>query len=425
LTIAATTDKHHYQSPSGTDVTHSSPSKIAGRRQRDAAQRVLARLRLPRQEWERHPLAIAAGVPDGSVRAAGEVQWTADCRAHPALAHLRSDAWDSAMNVVRSLANRTDWQLGTARPTWAVLMADTGLSRRTIARYLALLRAAGLLGVVATGRTAAATPMALDDGINAAAVYVLTVPHALHLVTSGRHEQDQPEPSQEHQGATPAGPAPALTRATEAVDEDGTPSPSPLVTGKDKPTHARASAPSALGDLTRAEVIAAGGPCWALGINPLGKNDRLRAAAELVRQDPVLGRITVRHVAALLREWHLAGFTPLDVLHALHYRPDGSPWPHQLTVADVVDVPGWVRYRLAAWRQDPQDRTSPPAASPSRRVLAEHTLQAARARARAERDEALRAERVAPTAAMAAAKALHAARQLARKYRGNTFQRRT
>jgi hypothetical protein len=225
-----------------------------------------------------------------------------------------------------------------------------------------------------------------------------------------------------------------------------------LVTGKDKPTHARekpihelAGSPcKLLGDLTRGELIAARRQWWPIGQNPLGINDpgaassartsparrsryaRLQAAAELVRGDPVLGRLSVRHVAAICLEWHLAGYTPLDILRALHRRPDGTTWPHDLTVAGVADVPGWIRYRLAAWRQDPHDPTSPPGASPSRRVQAEHTRARARAQARADRDAAVRAQRVctcdecghsapAPATAMAAAKALLAQRRITRK----------
>ena len=432
MTIAAHAREHHYSAPYGANVTHSSPR---GRR-RDDAQRLQARLRLSRHEWERHPAAIALGVPDGSVRAAGPQQWIADCRAHSALAHLRSDAWDSALSVVRSLANRTDWQLGTARPTWAVLMADTGLSRRTIARYLALLRAAGLLGVVATGRTAAATPMALDDGVNAAAVYVLTVPHVLQLVIGGR--QDQPEATnQQHQDAAPADPAPALTSTPTAVDELGTPSPSPLVTGKEQPTHARcareekpkaarASSPSSIRDLTRAQLIAAGQLCdgsekalWTT------KGRRLFAAAELRRRDPILGRASTADVASMLREWLLTQeWSITDIHHAINHRPDGTPWPHQLTVADVGDVRGFVRYRLNAWRTDPLDHTSAPGRSPSARAEAEQRRARARAQVRAEADAAARAARMtvedrspAAEADMAAAKARLRRATLTRKHR--------
>ena len=91
------------------------------------------------------------------------------------------------------LARHTDWRTCTTRCGWA-LLADRGcVSRRTVARFLAWLRAEHLLAVVSTGRTATLTrPMALTtppvaggsgrggggggrepDSVNEAAVYVL------------------------------------------------------------------------------------------------------------------------------------------------------------------------------------------------------------------------------------------------------------
>jgi len=89
------------------------------------------------------------------------------------------------------LAKHTDWRTCTTRCGWA-LLADRGcVSRRTVARFLAWLRAEHLLAVVSTGRTGTLTrPMALTtgpaadgagdsgggrerDSANEAAVYVL------------------------------------------------------------------------------------------------------------------------------------------------------------------------------------------------------------------------------------------------------------
>jgi hypothetical protein len=400
LTIAAHAREHHYSTPPGTNVTHSSPR----RHQKRQAHRVRLLSRLPRREWENHPLAIAAAIPHGSVRAAGQVRWMAAVRASPALAHRREDAWASTLRVVRSLALTSDWQLGTTRPTWERLMADSGMSRRTVARILARLRDAGLLGVVATGRSAGTDPMALDDGASAA-VYVLTHPAPLRPVaplTPEPHPATQPsaDPQQPANTSSPAEEHQSPTRPFSAVDISGTPSLSPLVTAKDQPTHAReqskkelASSPSALRNLTRAELIAAGQLCdsseqalWTT------KGRRFLAAAELRRRDPIIGRLSTPDVASVLREWLLdPRWSVQDIHHALNHRPDGTPWPHQLTVADVVDVRGWMRYRLNAWRQNPLDPASPPASSRSAQADADQKRALARARARAEAETLARA----------------------------------
>ncbi|WP_088284948.1 hypothetical protein [Kineosporia sp. A_224] len=104
----------------------------------------------------------------------------------------------------------------------------------------------------------------------------------------------------------------------------------------------------------------------------MDRAERTAAAAEARRVDPVLRRVSTAHVAALLRDWHLAGWTLADVRTALQVRPDGSPWPHTLTdpAGDVRHVPGWVRHRLASWRTDPTDPASAPALSPRQRATA-------------------------------------------------------
>jgi len=442
LTIAVTSDRHHYSAPNHTpgrpNVHHSGGASLAYRRRRAHAIRARAVRKLPRREWERHPLMIHGAVPAGSMRARNQAQFLAAVRASTQLAHVRVDRWDSLWRVAEALALRTDWQLVTARPTWAVLMAATGLSRRSVARRLVDLQIAGLLGIVATGRSAGTDPAEPDAG-NQAAVYVLAVPHALRVVTGGRRtdhdttgvqlpqasDEQHDVADQDDQNQPPTGTgasSPAPTCADTPVDRTGTPSLSLSVTARDKPPHARmrepkphperASSPSTVRGLTRAQLIAAGPLCEPTERALWTKNSRLLAAAELCRLDPVLGRLSVADVASVCREWFLAGWSIRDVLTALNTRPDGSPWPHQFTVADVVHVRAWMHYRLAAWRQDPHDRTSPPARSPSARADAEQIQARARARARAEADAADRAARMpledrSPTAEdeMAAARA--------------------
>jgi hypothetical protein len=368
---------------------------------------------------------IHGAVPVGSMRTAGQAQFMAAARASPYLAPFRVDRWDSCMRVAKALAMHADWVLGTSRPGWAALMAEARVTHSTLARRLVDLQRAGLLGVVATGRTAGTDPADPEAG-NMAAVYVLAVPRTLQTAPAATQdpnqapEPDDPAPVNQHGGAhqddqdeAAANPSSPLTRADAPVDENDTPSLSLSVTAKAKPPHAReanqkpkprnpetnaerASSPSAVRGLTRAQLIAAGQLCGTTEKALWTKNSRLLAAAELCRRDPVLGRLSVADVASLCREFFLASYSVRDILTAINTRPDGSPWPHQLTVAAIVDVRGWTRYRLNAWRQNPLDHTSPPGRSPSARIEAEQRRARARAQARAEAEAEARAAAACP-----------------------------
>jgi hypothetical protein len=71
------------------------------------------------------------------------------------------------------------------------------------------------------------------------------------------------------------------------------------------------------------------------------------AAAELLRRrNPVLRRLTARHLRSLLKPYWAAGWTPADVLHVMDHLPDGRLHPHTHPVRHVA---GWLRYRLAIW----------------------------------------------------------------------------
>ena len=176
------------------------------------------------------------------------------------------------MAVAWVLARSADWHELTSRPTWQRLMDVTGMSRSTVAKYLRLLRDAGLLGIVEHGTTPQFRSfLHLDEG-NRASVYVLYVP---------AHDPSFP------------------------VEETRTPSWSPKET-TDTPPHARASA---------------------------GEN--LAPTREVQRQAPVLSEISDRHLRSVLRPWWRAGWSVSDVLWCLDHTPDGELWPHTDRVRHV------------------------------------------------------------------------------------------
>ena len=105
--------------------------------------------------------ALWAAVPAGYRPAVNLARWVAAVE-DAAYAGHRSDAAARRVELAWILAKHTDWKTCTSRCGWD-LLADRGcVSRRTVARFLAWLRAEHLLAVVSTGRTGTLTrPMAL------------------------------------------------------------------------------------------------------------------------------------------------------------------------------------------------------------------------------------------------------------------------
>ena len=121
---------------------------------------------------------ILRAVPFGSSRAPSQKAWLDAVDAAPGLDELRSDRRATVRKIARQIAYSAAWDTMTSRPTWARLMDTTGVSRRTVARTLELLREVGLIGIVATGRSAGFQPNPADASAEAA-VYVLCVPSPL------------------------------------------------------------------------------------------------------------------------------------------------------------------------------------------------------------------------------------------------------
>ena len=323
---------------------------------------------------ERSTLAVASALPHGSSRAPDQAAWRLSVRHSPALDQLRADRRGTTLAVADVLAYSADWASMTTRPTWAVLCARTGRSRATVARALALLRGASLLGVVATGRSAVYVPMALGNQAEAA-VYVLAVASPLSLVAG-------------------------------AVDEDETPT---GVAGSSDPPGARASQTKSEAEPLRGQIIDAASrptlprlhrndPVWSGTATAQRKDERQAAAGELQRRLPPLRRTSTAWIAAATREFMLAGWTVNDLHHALDHRPDGSRWPHD-GATGVQQIGRWLTFRLAVWK----DGHGTVLRSPSQRVAAEMTYSRALAVVRAKAHEELMDQRSAPDSPIAAA----------------------
>lgn len=325
---------------------------------------------------------ILRAVPFGSSRAASQKAWLDAVAACEKLDELRADGRATVLAIARQIAYSAAWDTMTSRPTWARLMDVTGVSRSTVARTIARLRDAGLLGLVATGRSAGFQPNPADATAEAA-VYVLAVPSPLHPVD----EDDTPTP----EGLSVEEPL----RARETANSSSVPLRGP------HPWPADAGA----GPI---ELQAASDfrPTAGRGNRRAALEVRMAQARQLAARVPVLRRLSDRATAAVLRDFALAGWSTADLAHAIDWRPDGTRWPHE--GAHGVALPAaWLEHRLRAWR----DEAGAPLPSRSAASLAAARAHLAEQLARRAEDDAAAAGRpwVQYSAGFAAFKAARAA----------------
>lgn len=93
---------------------------------------------------------LGCSLPAESVVSSDVEVWWQLVQGSPHVAQLRADGRRSLLAVAGQLMRAAQADLSTM-PTWELLTQETGLSRATVARRLAGLRAAGLLGVLETG----------------------------------------------------------------------------------------------------------------------------------------------------------------------------------------------------------------------------------------------------------------------------------
>ena len=230
-------------------------------------------------------------------------KWLRAVQAHQAAASLRVDAHRNMLAVAWALAvdARPD---GTSMPTWAALVEQTGLGRRTVARWLAFLGEHGLLRVLETGSTPATRPAWHPVQGNRAALYVLIAPR---------------------------------------VDESGTP-----------PVTNFVSNPYAREAVAERPAASGGGEVeprvWPRIRVTATKPDRLRAAMQLRADVAALRGMSAKAIRAATGPQMRAGWTLADIVYALDHEPSGKPHWRE---AAVRNPPGWLRHRLGLWAGHP------------------------------------------------------------------------
>ncbi len=374
------------------------------------------------------PLRIARAIPPGHRRAGQAHRWLARVR-ETALAEFRLDAAERRIGLAVVAARHLDVATGTYAGGWDRLAHLVGVSRSTVARFLAWLRARSLLGVVSTGRRLdTTTPLALlgtlrgpdGEAVNEAAVYVPCEPDTpvtrqapdpglvaldprwhtgqLTVGDNGRVTTDRsrhPRAADDPTPTTPVHPA-QPGPGGRAVDETDTPmwssgartqcgrahahdcttpparTGTPLRGGNNaasrqhQPEHPK---PGPAGDNAGPLV-----PCRTCGPWPTHQParthaERLRIAHQLRRASPDLTPISARLLRHLLRPWLVAGWTTTDVIHAIDHHPLDGPRRHSPTTGGpgaIRNPAGWLITRMRDWTTP----TGGPAPSHRQRVAA-------------------------------------------------------
>jgi len=352
------------------------------------------------------PLRIARAIPPGHRRAAQAHRWLARVR-EAALAEFRADAAERRIALAVVAARHLDVATGVYAGGWDRLAHLVGVSRSTVARWLAWLRARSLLGVVSTGRvTDTDTPMALvvdGDGQprNEAAVYVPCEPDTprvrqapdpglvaldprwatgqLVVGDDGRVQADRSRHPRTVDDPTPAPPAGGAGSpgSDRPVDETDTPmwtSGAGTQNGRAHAQDCTATRAKAGGPLRGRNIAAprqpqpkrakppnrspGDQPCpecspWTRTSPARTRSERLRLAHQLRRTSPDLARISPRLLRHLLRPWLHAGWTAADLVHAIDHHPATGPRRHSPTTGGpgaIRNPAGWLLARLRDWQ---------------------------------------------------------------------------
>ncbi|WP_157255036.1 hypothetical protein [Nonomuraea typhae] len=251
-----------------------------------------------------------------------------------------------------------------SRPTNKVIMERTGLKKTASQRWRTFMRELGFLGTVTEGSTPGTRSGGQHDGAdNLAAEYVLLVPLAPELPRLQPVDAPEAATGVRQERAAETGPETVIHSPAAPTSVEGSRPPSVDLsiersTDRELPVvraHAsqRGNSPAVAGradnrsrKIGRADVTALR---WPLNVTPGTRAEMLLAAEALRATSGTLAKLSAKHLRSILREFFAAGWSPYDVKHALDNRADGSQWIHTELPRFV---PGWLRHRLAAWRDD-------------------------------------------------------------------------
>lgn len=389
-------------SPKGASLWEARGEALASKHERRDAPVHIRRVSRAQETSDR---AVSWAIPPGSVKVSHTAQAWRACLSLEELQCKRADRRTNTMRVLWVLLRYTDFTSMTVRITWDTIAQKARVSRATVGNILFDLRSWGIIGIVASGRSAEYAAKAGHEAQNEAPVYVLCRPIGLGLRATDRPDTTPAPTTQENPAPTACGnkleplrvagflalKGNLPTRAREETTQDG---------AATRPESIPGRASSAPGHQTahRPELL------WPSTKQSASKIQCLAASSELRRRIFLLRPMTTKDIRSVLKPFLDAGWTVYDLENALSFMPDGTPWA--MSVPDVtgndrltaaVRLRGWLRNRLSPWMCEGW-----PVRSPLQRREADHSRQLAEARAAAQRAQKRRESTTAdssPTAA--------------------------
>ncbi|MHA7227581.1 hypothetical protein [Glutamicibacter soli] len=364
---------------------------------------------------ETSPRAIAWAIPQGSRKVDHTAQAWRAARSLDELLCRRKDCQRNIMAVLWVLLRYTDHTTMTVRITWDTIASKARVSRATVGNALKFLRTHGLLGIVASGRSAEYAAKAGQPATNEAPVYVITRPVGL-----GLRPQDAPD-------TTPV-PATHAKGAAGTCGNNLEPLPVGGLTTYEVSSYTRTREKNTQIEPLRGTENHRHGcavqthhrddrqiTLWPANRRISSRSQGLSAAAEILRLMPDLARFSKKNVLNMVKPFFDAGWTISDVHHALDWRTSpglhgkeawGALPQHDRDTQSYIDYCRILRaailYRLRQWITP----TGEIMLSRSQRAAAASTQARAAARAAAERRNRHAAQRPAHQSAAATGTAM-------------------
>jgi len=302
-----------------------------GKKQFNAAKEALAtkhahtspplRIRRVSRAQETSPRAINWAIPHGSKKIDHTAQAWRATRSLDELLARRADCKRNILAVLWVLLRYTDHDSMTVRITWDTVATKARVSRATVGNALRFLRTHGILGIVASGRSAEYAAKAGQTATNEAPVYVICRPIGLGLRPQDAKDTTTTRPTHQTPNRTACGnnlePLPVGGLTTYQV--------SSYTRTREKNTHNE--------PLRGTEKLFGHGSAvqthqadhrpvelWPAHRTISSRGQGLSAAAEILRRMPDFARFSKKNALNMFKPFFSNGWTISDIQHALEWR---------------------------------------------------------------------------------------------------------
>ncbi|MDV2982486.1 UNVERIFIED_CONTAM: hypothetical protein Q9R71_35455 [Actinomycetes bacterium ARC8] len=270
---------------------------------------------------ETSPRAIAWAIPTGSKKIDHTAQAWRATRSLDELLARRADCKRNILAVLWVLLRYTDHDSMTVRITWDTVATKARVSRATVGNALKFLRTHGILGIVASGRSAEYAAKAGQQATNEAPVYVITRPVGLGLRPQDAPDTTASRPTHHTPKRAACGnnlePLPvgglttyevsSFTRTREKNTHN-----EPL-RGTEKSFGHGSAVRTHQSDQRPVEL-------WPTHRTISSRGQGLSAAAEILRRMPDFARFSKKNVLNMFTPFFTAGWNISDIQHALEWR---------------------------------------------------------------------------------------------------------